>query len=118
MGVTSARIRYPRLAYMAVGFLAICLTPMVRNAWLSAVYLIPLAAAAYVVRTGTDADLDGLTVRTLLGAERLSWSSVEALRVGDHGELFAVQGEQELRLPAARLGDLPRLTALSEAAAA
>lgn len=112
------RIRYSRMAYLAVGFLAICLTPMVRSWWLAAMYLIPVVAAAYVARTGTDADAEGLTVRTLLGAERLSWSSVDGLRVGDRGELFAVQGGDELRLPAARFVDLPRLNAISEAAAA
>jgi len=116
--VTSLRIRYSRLAYLAVFLLAICLTPMVRSGWLAVLYVIPIVAAVYVARTGTDADRDGLTVRTLLGAERLRWDAVDGLRVGPRGELFAVQGAQQLRLPAARLSDLPRLTEVSEAAVA
>lgn len=112
------RIRYSRLAYLAVGLLVICLTPMVRSGWLAVIYVIPVVAWLYVARTGTDADSDGITVRTLLGAERLSWSTVDGLRVGQRGELFAVQGETALRLPAARFSDLPKLNAISEAAAA
>jgi len=112
--VTTTRFRYPRTAYIAAGLLAICLTPMVRNGWLALLYVIPVIAVAYIARTGTDADHSGLTVRTLLGSERLSWSQVSGLRVGGHGELYAVIGDQQMRLPTARVGDLQKLNSLAQ----
>jgi hypothetical protein len=106
------------MTYLVIGFLAICLTPMLRNWWLLLIYLIPIVAVLYVARTGTDADSTGITVRTLFGSERLSWSQIDGLRIGRRGELFAVQGTQQLRLPTARWNDVDRLNSISESAQA
>jgi hypothetical protein len=106
------------MAILGAVLFAVCITPMVRAPWLIALYILPVLAISYVLRTGTDADGDGLLLRTLLRRSRISWADVRGLRVGRRGELFAVLDDGLLRLPGARQSDLPTLQAVSEAAAA
>jgi hypothetical protein len=105
------------MAILGAVLFAVCITPMIRAPWLIALYIFPMLAIAYVVRTGTDADGDGLLLHTLLRRSRISWSDVRGLRIGRRGELFAVLDDGLLRLPGARHSDLPALRAVSEAAA-
>jgi len=108
------RVRTPRTALMAVLVLAICVLPLASSArWLGVLWLLPVAAAAWVLRVGVDVDHAGLTVRALLGSRRLPWSEVAGLRADDRGRLVAVlRGGGTVRLPVLR----PRHLALVAAA--
>ena len=108
------RIRTPRTALMAVLVLAICVLPLASSApWLAVLWLLPLTAAAWVLRAGVDVDRTGLTVRALLGSRRLPWTEVAGLRVGDRDRLVAVlRAGGTVRLPVLR----PRHLALVAAA--
>ena len=115
--VTPVHLRYPRTAYLVAGLLAVCVTPMVQHPLLALVYLLPLAAVLYIARAGTIVDSTGVTARAMLGAERIPWSDIEGLRVGARGEVYALVGNgEQIRLPAARMSDVPKLSAASEAA--
>src|SRR3712207_7187212 len=81
-----------RSALLPVVVLAVCLLPLVGVApgsWL--VMLVPVAVAAWVLRTGVDVDEDGLTVRTLLGSRPVPWTEVVGIRVAGPGELWVVR---------------------------
>ena len=108
------RVRTPRTALMAVLVLAICVLPLASSApWLAVLWLLPIAAAAWVLRAGVDVDRTGLTVRALLGSRRLPWTEVAGLRVGDRDRLVAVlRAGGTVRLPVLR----PRHLALVAAA--
>jgi hypothetical protein len=114
----SARLRLPRTAYLAAGALAVFATPMVQAPWLAIVYLLPIGAFAYIARSGTDVDADGITARAMVGSARVPWSDVVGLRVSNRGQVFALlPGDEQLRLPGARPKDIAVITAVSEAAA-
>jgi hypothetical protein len=108
------RIRTPRTALMAVLVLAICVLPLASSApWLAVLWLLPIAAAVWVLRAGVDVDRAGLTVRALLGSRRLPWTEVAGLRADDRGRLVAVlRSGGAVRLPVLR----PRHLALVAAA--
>ena len=112
---TPARLRMTRSALLPVVVLAMCLLPVASfGTWTPLVLLVPVAVAAWVLRTGADVDDDGLTVRTLVGSRRVAWSEVAGIRVAGRGELWLVRtGGTEVRLPALRARDLPRLARLS-----
>ena len=115
--MTSAQLRLPRTAYLAAGALAVCVTPMVQAPWLFVVYLLPIAAFAYIARSGTVVDDDGITARAMIGSARVPWSDVVGLRLGDRGQVYALlTGDQQLRLPGARPKDVAVITAISESA--
>jgi hypothetical protein len=104
-----------RSALLPVVVLAMCLLPVASFApWTPLVLLVPVTVAAWVLRTGVDVDDDGLTVRTLFGSRRVAWSEVAGIRVAERGELWLVRTVgTEVRLPALRARDLPRLAQLS-----
>ena len=112
---TPARLRMTRSALLPVVVLAMCLLPVASlETWTPLVLLVPVAVAAWVLRTGVDVEDDGLTVRTLVGSRRVAWSEVAGIRVAARGELWLVRtGGTEVRLPALRARDLPRLARLS-----
>ena len=112
---TPARLRLTRSALLPVGFLALCLVPVAGlTPWTPLVLLLPVAVAAWVLRTGVDVDDDALTVRTLLGSRRVAWAEVAGIRVAGRGELWLVRTSgTEVRLPALRARDLPGLAQLS-----
>jgi hypothetical protein len=104
-----------RTAYLPVVFLFVCVIPLAFAAiWTLVFLLIPLAAAAWVVRVGADLDDDAITVRSVGGSRRVPWPRVAGIRVGRRAELWLVTtAGTEIRLPAMRARDLPRLSALS-----
>ena len=109
------QVRVPRTALLAVFVLAICVLPLATSApWLAVLWLVPVAAAAWVLRAGVDVDPGGLTVRALLGSRRLPWTDVAGLRVSHRGRLAAVlrQGGA-VRLPVLRPRHLPLVAAAS-----
>ena len=116
MLVTSpTRLRMSRTAMLPVVLLFLCVVPLAFAAvWTLVFLLIPLAAAAWVLRVGVDLDDDAVTVRSVVGSRRVPWSRVAGIRIGRRRELWLVTRDgTELRLPALRARDLPRLSALS-----
>jgi Bacterial PH domain len=109
------RIRFTRAAWPALVVLAICVVPLAgASPWLSVLYVLPIAVGAWVQRAGVDVDAGGLTVRALLRSRRIGWAEVAGLRPGPRGELRVVLASgRQVRLPVARLRDLPVIAAAS-----
>ncbi|MCW0215237.1 MAG: PH domain-containing protein [Pseudonocardia sp.] len=82
--------------------------------WFWLVYLLPVAAAAWIVRTRTTVGPDSVTVRRLLAGRRVRWDEISSLRLGKKSRVSAVLTDgEELPLPAVRVRDLPVLAAVS-----
>ncbi len=113
--MTTARLRMSRVALLPVVVLLVCVLPLASAAaWTPVVLLVPALAAAYVLRVGVDVGDAGITVRSLAGSRGVPWGEVAGIRVGERGELWLVTTRgTELRLPALRARDLPRLAAVS-----
>jgi hypothetical protein len=109
------QIRSSRTTLLAVLLLVVCAIPLATAApWLAALFVIPLAALLWALRAGVDVDPDGLTVRALVGARRVGWDDVVALRAGPRGDLrLVLTSGRELRLPVARARHLPVIAAAS-----
>ena len=109
------RIGPPRSALLAVLALAICTLPLATAApWLAVLWLLPIGAGVWVLRTGVDVDRDGLTVRAVLGSRRVRWDEVAGLRAEPRGQLAAVLRDGgALRLPGVRARHLPLVSAAS-----
>ncbi|SDO23202.1 PH domain-containing protein [Klenkia soli] len=104
-----------RVALLPVLVLAACTLPVAGAAWWGLpVLLVPLLAAAWVLRVGVDVGPAGITPRTLLVGRTVPWEDVAGLRVGEDQELWLVRASgTEVRLPVVRARDLPRLAAVS-----
>ena len=113
--MATARLRTTRTALLPVLFLAICVIPLASAAtWTLVFLLVPVLAAAWVLRVGVDVADDGVTVRSLAAARRVPWSEVAGIRVAERGDLWLVTTRgTELRLLVLRARDLPRLAAVS-----
>jgi hypothetical protein len=104
-----------RTALVPVVVLAVCLLSVAAvSPWGLLALLVPVAVAAWVLRTGVDVTDDGLTVRSLLGSRPVPWSEAAGIRIAGRGELWVVTtGGTEVRLPTLRVRDLPLLAQLS-----
>jgi hypothetical protein len=111
-----ARLRMSRTALLPVVILLVCVVPAAAaSPWMTVLFLIPLALAAWVLRVGVDVDADGITVRSLVSQRRVAWTELAGIRVADRGDLWLVTtAATEVRLPVLRARDLPRLAALSD----
>ncbi|MCD2197031.1 PH domain-containing protein [Actinomycetospora endophytica] len=99
------------VALVAVGFLALCLSPIAFQGgpWFL-LFLIPLAVAVWVVRSRTRVDEAGLHVRGVVGTRSMPWSEVSGLRLPEKGWVRAVQTDgAELELRGVRIRDLGRV---------
>lgn len=67
--------------------------------------LLPLVAAAFIARTGTHVDADGVIVHALLGTRRLPWDRVRGLSVSGRS-VYLVLVDGSVRLPCVRVADL------------
>ena len=110
-----ARLRMNRVALLPVVLLVVCVLPLAFAAgWTLVFLLVPVLAAAYVLRTGVDVGDGGVTVRSLAGSRAVPWDDVAGIRVGERGDLWLVTVRgTELRLPVLRARDLPWLAAVS-----
>ncbi|MGA6167239.1 PH domain-containing protein [Amycolatopsis magusensis] len=110
-----AIFRVPATGILAVLFLAVCVTPVAFSLpGLQLLYLLPLGIGAWVVRTRTTADADGLTVRTLFGKRALPWESLKGLSLTEKSKVIAVLGDDtKVALPAVRTRHLPVLSLVS-----
>ncbi|HEX6754499.1 MAG TPA: PH domain-containing protein [Mycobacteriales bacterium] len=109
------RFRTPRTALVAVLAFALCVLPLASAApALAVLWVLPIAAAAWVLRTGVDVDSGGLTVRAVLGSRRIGWDDVAGLAADARGRLSAVlRTGGAVRLPVVRARHLPLLAAAS-----
>ena len=113
--MATARLRMSRVALLPVVFLVVCVLPLaVAASWTLVFLLVPVLAAAYVLRVGVDVGDGGVTVRSVAGSRSVPWDDVAGIRVGERGDLWLVTTrDTELRLPVLRARDLPRLSAVS-----
>ena len=113
--MATARLRMNRVALLPVVLLVVCVLPLAfASGWTLVFLLVPVLAAAYVLRVGVDVGDDGVTVRSVAGSRSVPWDDVAGIRVGERGDLWLVTARgTELRLPVLRTRDLPRLAAVS-----
>ncbi|HST65893.1 MAG TPA: PH domain-containing protein [Mycobacteriales bacterium] len=108
------RVRIPRVNLFAVVVAAVCTLPLAfASPWLALVWLLPLAGLAYVLRTGVDADAEGLTARTMLRSRRLSWDDIAGLRIRRARIAAVLRNGTAVRLPVLRPRHLSVLAAAS-----
>jgi hypothetical protein len=107
--------RVPTTGLLAVGFFALCATPVATaDPVLALLYLVPIVLAAWIIRTRTVVDADQLRTRTLFGARTIPWSEIRSLKLPKRGWVNAVlDGERLAPLPSIRTRHLSMLAALS-----
>ncbi|MGH3912073.1 MAG: PH domain-containing protein [Pseudonocardiaceae bacterium] len=111
----SVTLRPPLTGLIAVWGLAVCVTPVAFGIpGLQVLYLAPLAAAVWLLRTRTVAGPERILTRRVLGARSIAWSEVAGLRVDERSRVWAVlHGGEEIRLPAVRVRDISALSSVS-----
>ncbi len=105
----------PTVALVAVAFLALCLSPIAFQGgpWFL-LFLGPVAVGAWVVRSRTRVDEEGLHVRRVLGTRSVAWSELSGLRLPQKGWMRAVPTDgAELELRGVRIRDLGRIAEAS-----
>jgi PH (Pleckstrin Homology) domain-containing protein len=108
-------MRMSRTALLPVLVLTLCVIPAATAAPAAVLLLLlPIGAAAWVLRVGVDVAADGVTARSLFGRRTVPWDRVAGLRVGSGNRLWLVTtAGTQVRLPTLRVRDLPRLAAVS-----
>jgi hypothetical protein len=103
------------MAHFAVGFFALgLLIPVLTWPQTAPLLIIPVLLSALIARLRTQADRDGVTVRTLLGSQSVCWEDIEGLRFSRGSWARAqLKNGRQLRLPAVTFATLPQLTAAS-----
>ena len=113
-GPTEVRIKLPGLAYLPVVILTLGVTPMAQHPAALAIYLIPLAALLYVIRTATIVDTDGITARAVFGTHRVKWDDIRGFSTDDRGRVYlAATDGTVLRLPCTRARHLGSIALMS-----
>jgi hypothetical protein len=107
--------RPPLTGLIAVFGLTVCVTPVAFGApGLQVLYVVPLAALVWLLRTRTVAGPDTLLAQRAWTSRSVAWSDLEGLRVDDRSRVWAVQrGGEEVLLPAVHVRDLSRLASVS-----
>lgn len=111
----TATFRLPLTSLLGVFGLIVCVTPVAFGApGLQVLYLVPVALAAWLVRTRTVVDPEIMVAYRVWGARRIAWSDLAGLRVDERSRVFAVlRAGDEVGLPAVRARHLPVLAAVS-----
>ncbi|WP_280466251.1 PH domain-containing protein [Nocardia brasiliensis] len=113
---TATVIRIPRLAFLGVFILLMCMFFMFVGwpAGLWPLLLIPVAVAVWVQRTQTTVSDAGLDLRTVFGSRHLDWSQLKGVRIPKRGYVRAdlVDGT-EVKLPAVSYDRVRDLAAAS-----
>jgi hypothetical protein len=83
--------------------------------WIFApILLIPIAVFLWALRSGTDADAEGLRLRAVFGQRRIPWSEIRELAADPRGRAVALLTDgTAVTLSQVRAADLPRLIAAS-----
>jgi Bacterial PH domain len=103
------------MAHIAVGFFALgLLIPIFTWPVTAPLLIIPVVLSALIIRLRTQADRDGVTVRTLLGSRSARWEDIDGLRFNKGSWARAqLKNGGKLRLPAVTFATLPQLTEAS-----
>jgi hypothetical protein len=103
------------MAHFAVGFFALgLLVPVLTWPVTAPLLIIPVVLSALIFRLRTQADDDGVTVRTLLGSRAVRWEDIDGLRFSKGSWARAqLKNGGQLRLPAVTFATLPQLTEAS-----
>ena len=103
------------MAHFAVGFFALgLLVPVLTWPVTAPLLIIPALLSALIVRLRTQADGNGVAVRTLLGSRSVRWEEIDGLRFRRGSWARAqLKSGRELRLPAVTFATLPQLTQAS-----
>ena len=107
--------RLPVPALLFPVLLLFCIMPLATagGAW-GVLYVVPVAALAWVIITRTTATPTEVTAYGLLGTKRMAWTDMAGLELKDARWATAVGLDgRRLRLPMVRPRDLPRLAAVS-----
>lgn len=114
---SSTQVSFRQHGALAIAALVVFVgaLPLASQRWyLLPLLLVPLLAGAWLWRSGTDADADGLSVRALLGRRRIPWSQVAELAGDTRGRAVArLTGGQVVRLTAVPATELGRLVEAS-----
>jgi Bacterial PH domain len=108
-------IKVSPMAHFAVGFFALgLLVPVLTWPATAPLLIIPAVLSALIIRLRTQADQQGVTVRTLLGSQTVRWEEIDGLRFHKGSWARAqLKNGGELRLPAVTFATLPLLTQAS-----
>ena len=103
------------MAHFAVGFFALgLLVPVLTWPATAPLLIIPVLLSALIIRLRTQADHNGVTVRTLLGSQSVRWEEIDGLRFRRSSWARAqLKSGRDLRLPAVTFATLPLLTGAS-----
>ncbi len=72
----------------------------------------PILAAAFIARTSTRVDRDGIKITAVFGRRRIAWDEIRGIAVSGRS-LYAVTAGGSLRLPCVRQRDLSAIALLS-----
>jgi Bacterial PH domain len=108
--------RVPTTGLLAVGFLALCITPAAASDLvLTPLYLVPIVLAVWIPRTRTVVDRERLTTRTLFGGRTIEWTQIRSLKLPRRGWVSAVlDGDELAPLPGIRTRHLSMLAMVSD----
>jgi hypothetical protein len=111
----SLTFRITPISLLGVVALVVCVTPLAwAHPWLLSAYLIPVLVVVWILRVRTVVGASKVTARTMFGRSDFAWDEVTSFRLDERRWLRAVLGSgKEVRLPAVRVRDLPRLAAMS-----
>ena len=115
--------RLSRTAYLVVLFLFVGVIPFALAGGSSdggdatfgprvLLFLVPVAAAFFIARTGTVVGPDGITVRALLGSRAMPWSDITGISVRG-STVYAVLTDGSVRLPCVQLANLAAVSKAS-----
>ena len=104
------------MAHFAVGFFALgLLVPVLTWPVTAPLLIIPVLLSALIVRLRTQADGNGVMVRTLLGSRSVRWEEIDGLRFRRGSWARAqLKSGRALRLAAVTFATLPQLTQASD----
>jgi len=74
--------------------------------------VIPILAAAFIARSATVVDSDGITVHAVFGSRQMGWDEIRGLSV-ERRTVYAVLAHGAMRLPCVRVADLAALSRAS-----
>lgn len=82
--------------------------------WLTPILLVPIGIFLWALRSGTNADAEGLTLRAVFSSRRIPWDAVRELTADESGRAVALLDDgHAVPLPQVKGTDLPRLVAAS-----
>lgn len=106
----------PMVALVGVAFFALCeSTVALTSYWAALLYLIPVAAVIWIVRTRTVIDSEQVVIRRVLGKRVINWSDIAYLRVREYKWIAArLTNGKEVPLPAVRTMHVPVLSLITK----